>query len=199
MEETKRRVRKATLIIVGTLIVFAAFTVWVSDTPAHFDESNTYVYEGTLSRVDCRTVRKLRWGTTVFYTLRFDDGQEFKLDSGSEAHLLDKQKRYDLEILPAGKKVTVIAYQESNLICAFWTDERTFISLDDFNAYARKNKLYLFITDAFLALIFVPMAVFYDFDAFRQLRISRGKQRRKAKRKQLRSELKDAKKDKRQQ
>lgn len=47
MEETKRRVRKATLIIVGTLIVFAAFTVWVSDTPAHFDESNTYVYEGT--------------------------------------------------------------------------------------------------------------------------------------------------------
>ena len=38
------------------------------------------------------------------------------------------------------------------------------------------------------------MAVFYDFDAFRQLRISRGKQRRKAKRKQLRSELKSPRK-----
>ncbi len=38
------------------------------------------------------------------------------------------------------------------------------------------------------------MAVFYDFDAFRQLRISRGKQRRKAKRKQLRSELKNPRK-----
>ncbi len=116
------------------------------------------------------------------------------LGSGSEAHLLDKQKRYDLETLPAGKKVTVIAYQEDGDICAFWTDERTFISLDDCNAYARKNKLFLFITDAFLALIFVPMAVFYDFDAFRQLRISLGKQRRKAKRKQLRSELKNPRK-----
>jgi hypothetical protein len=43
------------------------------------------------------------------------------------------------------------------------------------------------------------LEVFYDFDAFRQLRISRGKQRRKAKRKQLRSELKNAKESKRQQ
>ena len=199
MEETKRRVKKAALIIGGTIIIFVVITAWISGITSHFDESNTYVYEGALSYVDRYNTRELRWGGSIYYKLYFTDGQKFAINPNDAADLLDAAARSELRSLPEGKKITVIVSQRYGGICAFWTDERVFISLDDYNARAEKNKLYLFILDACLALIFVPMAVFYDFDAFRQLRISLGKQRRKAKRKQLRSELKDAKKDKRQQ
>ena len=136
---------------------------------------------------------KLRWGSFVYYTLYFSDGHEFTIEPAIEADLMDKPTRSELEALPEGKKVTVIASQDGG-VCAFWTDDHVFISLDDYNARARKNKLYLCITDACLFLIAVPLEVLYWFDAFRQLRISRGKQRRKAKRKQLRSELKNPRK-----
>ena len=169
-------------------------TLWIGGITSHFDESNTYVYEGALSYVDRYNTRELRWGGSIYYKLYFTDGQKFAINPNDAADLLDAAARSELRSLPEGKKITVIVSQRYGGICAFWTDERVFISLDDYNARAKKNKLYLFILDACLALIFVPMAVLYDFDAFRQLRISRGKQRRKAKRKQLRSELKNPRK-----
>ena len=169
-------------------------TAWISGITSHFDESNTYVYKGTLAYVDRYVTNRIPTGYSFYYTLCFEDGQEFTINPNDAADLLDAAARSELRSLPEGKKITVIVSQRYGGICAFWTDERVFISLDDYNARAKKNKLYLFILDACLALIFVPMAVFYDFDAFRQLRISRGKQRRKAKRKQLRSELKSPRK-----
>ena len=169
-------------------------TIWISGITSHFDESNTYVYEGTLSYVDRYYTRELRWGGSVYYKLCFADGQKFAINPNDAVALMDGTVRRELESLPEGEKIAVIVSRRYGDVCAFWTDERVFISLDDCNARARKNKLYLFILDVCLALIFVPMAVFYDFDAFRQLRISRGKQRRKAKRKQLRSELKNPRK-----
>lgn len=62
MEETKRRVKKAALIIGGTIIIFVVITAWISGITSHFDESNTYVYEGALSYVDRYNTRELRWG-----------------------------------------------------------------------------------------------------------------------------------------
>lgn len=72
MEETKRRVKKAVLIIGGAIIIFVVITVWISGITSHFDESNTYVYEGALSYVDRYNTRELRWGglyllQTVFH------------------------------------------------------------------------------------------------------------------------------------
>ncbi len=160
--------------------------------PSRYDESNTYIYEGTLSRVDCDVVRwRSFW---IYYTLCFEDGQEFTIHPVVQGDLLDRPTRGELEALPAGTQVTVIVMRGYKEICSFWTDERVFISLDDYNAHARRNKLFWFILDAFWFLTAVPLEVLYWFDAFRQLRISRGKQRRKAKRKQLRSELKNPRK-----
>ncbi len=68
MKETIHRARKATFVVVGTLIAFVAITSWISGITSHFDESNTFVYEGALSHVECSTVRKLRWGCNVCTT-----------------------------------------------------------------------------------------------------------------------------------
>ena len=130
----------------------------------------------------------------VYYTLCFADGEEFTIQPIIERYLLDAPTTRELEALPAGKRVTIIAEQGYKEICSFWTDDRIFLSLDDYNAHARKNKLFWFIADACWFLTAVPLEVFCNFDAFRQLRISLGKQRRKAKRKQLRSELKNPRK-----
>lgn len=160
--------------------------------PSHYDESNTYIYEGTLSRVDCDVVR---WRTLwIYYTLCFEDGQEFTINPNDAADLLDATARRELKSLPKGKKITVIVSHRYGGVCAFWTDERVFISLDDYNVRANKNKMYLYIADAVYVLLFIPLEVFCNFDAFHQLHISLGKQRRKAKRKQLRSELKSPRK-----
>ena len=130
----------------------------------------------------------------VYYTLCFADGEEFTIQPIIERYLLDAPTTRELEALPAGKRVTIIAEQGYKEICSFWTDDRIFLSLDDYNARANKNKMYLYIADAAYVLLFIPLEVFCNFDAFRQLRISLGKQRRKAKRKQLRSELKNPRK-----
>lgn len=135
------------------------------------------------------------FGFKTYYTLHFTDGQQFPIHPVDASVLLDEPTRHELNALPKGTKLTVIASQESGDVCAFWTDDYTFISLNDFNSWLARNKLYWYISAGVLCfLIAVPLEVLYWFDAFRQLRISRGKQRRKAKRKQLRSELKNPRK-----
>ena len=172
-----------------------AAIVWANGQPSYYDESNTYVYEGTLSHVDCRTEHRIGAGYSFYYTMYFTDGQKFTIAPVQEAYVMDAAARRELDALPKGTKVTVIVSQEYDDICAFWTDEYTLMSLDDNNRWVAKSKLFWYISCTVICfLIAVPLEVLYWFDAFRQLRISRGKQRRKAKRKQLRSELKDPRK-----
>lgn len=166
-------------------------TAWISGITSHFDESNTYVYKGTLAYVDRYVTNRIPTGYSFYYTLCFEDGQEFTINPNDAADLLDATARRELKSLPKGKKITVIVSHRYGGVCAFWTDERVFISLDDYNVRANKNKMYLYIADAVYVLLFIPLEVFCNFDAFHQLHISLGKQRRKAKRKQLRSELKN--------
>lgn len=177
------------------LIAFVVFTVWISGQTSYYDESNTFTYEGALSAVDCYTERTMPHWFKTYYTLCFTDGQRFPIPPVAASVLLDDSASRELNALPKGTKVTVIAYQESGSVRAFWTDEYTFISLDDYNSWSARNKLYLILSAAGACfLLGIPLEVFCNFDAFRQLRISLGKQRRKAKRKQLRSELKNPRK-----
>lgn len=108
MKETIHRARKATFVVVGTLIAFVAITSWISGITSHFDESNTFVYEGALSHVECSTVRKLRWGCNVYYTLCFVDGQRFSINPNDAGALLNNPARTELMALSKGAKLTVV-------------------------------------------------------------------------------------------
>lgn len=195
MKETIHRARKATFVVVGTLIAFVAITSWISGITSHFDESNTFVYEGALSHVECSTVRKLRWGCNVYYTLCFVDGQRFSINPNDAGALLNNPARTELMALSKGAKLTVVVSQRYGDVCAFWTDERVFISLDDCNKHSSKNKMYLYVLDASLFIVAVFVEGLCTFDTFRQLYISISAQRRKSIRKRARRTLRDNSKE----
>ena len=97
--------------------------------------------------------------------------------------------------LSKGAKLTVVVSQRYGDVCAFWTDERVFISLDDCNKRSSKNKMYLYVLDASLFIVAVFVEGLCTFDTFRQLYISISAQRRKSIRKRARRTLRDNSKE----
>lgn len=69
----------------------------------------------------------------VYYTLCFVDGQRFSINPNDAGALLNNPARTELMALSKGAKLTVVVSQRYGDVCAFWTDERVFISLDDCN------------------------------------------------------------------
>ncbi len=131
----------------------------------------------------------------VYYTLCFVDGQRFSINPNDAGALLNNPARTELMALSKGAKLTVVVSQRYGDVCAFWTDERVFISLDDCNKRSSKNKMYLYVLDASLFIVAVFVEGLCTFDTFRQLYISISAQRRKSIRKRARRTLRDNSKE----
>lgn len=138
VKEMKRHVLRACLILLAGVIVCIVYSSWVNGQKRYYDESNTIVYTGTLSHVNYDYKTRIRRVRYDYYTLCFADGQKFEILPGDTRELLDAANRTALRALPEGTTVTVIASQSYGNVCAFWTADQVFFSLDTYNLWKAK-------------------------------------------------------------
>lgn len=197
IREIRCQMLRACLIILTGAVICFGVAVWINNQQYYYDESNTFVYTGALSRVRYAydSGRRARYD---YYTLYFSDGQKFEIWPEATRELLDEEKVMALRDLPEGMIVTVVASQSHGNVCAFWTADQTFFSVADYNRLEKKSTRFMYIMDG---VLFVPFAVVafvgYNYE-FNELIGYYRKRQRKAKRKHLHSELKRSKRDNRQ-
>lgn len=198
MKKAKRIARIGAIIILLTLALHVSLLVHLYNVTWHYDESNTNTYTGSLSHVDYHVVyRAGRWSRPQpFYTLYCSDGKEFSMDGAAARDLMEQEERDALLALPEGETVTAVIADDSGKLIALENDEQVFISLDEFNQWLRRYRIFCYAFLAgFLAVLILSFEIYLSFPYFRQLWISLGKRRRKAIRKQERSRLKESQKE----
>lgn len=118
------------------------------------------------------------------------------MDGAAARDLMEQEERDALLALPEGETVTAVIADDSGKLIALENDEQVFISLDEFNQWLRRYRIFCYAFLAgFLAVLILSFEIYLSFPYFRQLWISLGKRRRKAIRKQERSRLKESQKE----
>lgn len=182
VKEMKRHVLRACLILLAGAVICIGVAIWINNQRYYYDEGNTFVYTGALSHVsyDYNSGRRARYD---YYTLCFADGQEFEIWPEATRELLNEEKVIALRALPEGAIVTVVASQSHRNVCAFWTADQTFFSMDDYNESGEKSIRFMYIMDGVLFVPFVVVAYAGYHYEFGELIGYYRKKRRKAKRK----------------